>query len=388
MIQSDSSIELSDDKSTICIKDLCISEPEICGYISNIEPQNRATILEAAMKLGITALKTMSTTENVDYVEKNFNSMKSDIRNQLNSTFGEDGKVKNLIDHYFGEEGRVQSFLNQKIGENGEFARLLTQNFGPDGRIIHEVFDPDKPNTPLFAVKKEIMESIDKIREGMGIKSAEDTIKEKTALKGTDFEEELEEMLGPITRPLGDVPVNVSTQPGLINRSKKGDFVVEISDSESKIVIEAKDSNYSIKKIDEEIKEAIENRDAEYGIFISKYLEDLPSSVGWFNEYGGKYLVIATTSRNSQTSPESIVEIAYKWARIKVASKSVPIESKEELEDITDELQEVRNSISKFRKVRTYCTNVEDAITGIRSEIKEIEKNINNSLDLIIDKTG
>ena len=88
-----------------------------------------------------------------------------------------------------------------------------------------------------------MLDAIEKIRKDLGIKEATDTIKEKTVLKGTDFETEIMAALEKIAQNYGDMPDNVSTHPGLLNNSKKGDFVVQLSGRNKKMVVEAKNIN-------------------------------------------------------------------------------------------------------------------------------------------------
>lgn len=377
-------VELNDGNDNLCINNLCTSDPEICGYFADIPSTERAVLMETAIKLGITALKTMSTAEKVDYIEKNFKQMTTEIKQQLNVIFGQDGKVVTVIDKYFGEKGHVATYLDAKLGKNGDFSRLIESQFGPNGEIAKNIFDPNKEGTPLHSLRKEILDSLQKLRTDIGIKGATDEIKEKTALKGMDFQTDLLSIFEGIVRPFGDVLEDVSSIPGKLGRSKKGDFLVTISNTEKKFVIEAKDAEYSIKDIDKEMKEAIENRGAEFGIFVSKYLEDLPSSVGWFNEYGGRYLVIALATKADESLQPTLAEIAYKWVRIK--SLLAIEESKNTIKslDIRGDIVKIGDSISRFRNIRTNCTSAEKAISSIENELKEIEREVKGSLDTVL----
>jgi hypothetical protein len=372
--------------SYLQINNLRITDHEIRNYFSGVKPENLLVEIEKALRLGVTALKAMVTTERIDYIEKSFNSMNTEIQHQLNQAFGEDGRVKMVIDRYFGENGQVRNYIDSKLGENGDFSRIIAEHFGPEGKVINEIFNPDKSNSPLWSLKKEMLDAIEKIRKDLGIKEATDSIKEKTVLKGADFETEIMAALEKIAQNYGDVPDNVSTRPGLLKNSKKGDFVVQLSGSDKKIVLEAKESKYSLAKIIEEMDEAIENRGADYGIFVEKYVEDLPDSVGWFNEYKGRYLVVALKSRDGQNDYDNLANIAYKWARIRALSLDADSNGSFKTLDVKDEMTKIGNSISKFRTIRTYCTNASEAVENIRSEVRNIEKEIKDSLDEVLAK--
>lgn len=376
------------DGRTLQINNFQTSDPEILGYFSGLEPDRMTEEVEIAIKLGVTALKTMVTTERVDYIEKSFSSMNTDIRTQLNQVFGEEGKVKTVIDRYFGDNGQVKRYLDSKLGEDGDIDRIVRQHFGPEGKVINEVFNPNRRDSPLWTLKQEMLESIEQIRKDLKIKEATDEIKEKTVLKGADFEAEVKSILERTGRPHGDVPEDVSRQPGLIKNSKKGDFVIDISGSERRIVVETKDSPYSLRKILNEMDEALENRGAHYGIFVEKYVEDLPESVGWFNEYNEKCLVVALSSKAEDDVYNNLAEIAYSWARIRTLTQEGGIKASIKTTDIREQLKKIEESISKFKTIRTYCTNASGAVEKIRQELKDIEVGVKNSLEDILEMIG
>ena len=115
-----------------------------------------------------------------------------------------------------------------------------------------------------------------------------------TNIKGREFEDEFDELIRPIARPFSDTVEKTGDTPGLLGKSKKGDFVVGIAHRKDlNIVFEVKDrGNVSLHEIRREMDEAMKNRNACYGIFVSKSVECLPAECGWFNEYDGKYVVI------------------------------------------------------------------------------------------------
>jgi hypothetical protein len=131
------------------------------------------------------------------------------------------------------------------------------------------------------------------------------------------------------------------------------------------------------------MEEAIENRGANYGVFMEKYVEDLPESVGWFNEYNGKYLVVALSSREDQTFYNNLADVAYRWARIRALTSIGDASNPVKTPDITGELEKISNSISHFKTIRTYCTNASEAVEKIKNELRTIELEIKGSLDEI-----
>ncbi len=377
-------IDLIEDARELIISEFSVRDKEVYQFFYDLDEKDRSVMIRTALKLGVTALKTMTTSERVDYIERNFQNMTNDFKSEIRSVFDDDGKVNTVISKYFGEKGRVENFLETKIGKNWEFENMIKDYFGPNGTVIKNIFDPNNEKTPLASMNKNIVDSIIRVREDLGIKKAEEVIKEGTPLKGIDFQDALHPIIGKIAEPFSDKVKNTTSVAGLITRSKKGDFVTELYGNEKKIVIEAKDSRYTSSQIEIEMRGALENRGADYGIYVSKYVEDVPEGVGWFNEYDGKYVVVALASKDDQYFSNKLMEIAYKWARIRALSSDEDTNGKDELPDLNEKLNDVRKSIGKFRVIRTDCTNAENAIYHIRDQLNTIERDINASLDSIM----
>lgn len=350
---------------------------EIVRYFRDIEEVRRIEAFQTVIKVGVAALKTVVTTENVNYVEKKFGEMQTEINNEITNTFGKGGSVDSIIDKFFGEKGTVENFMTNK---NRDFVDGVNEVLGPDGTIVRQILDPNNKESPLYKVKDEIMATITttigQLKTDLKIKEAVKETEERTPLKGIKFQDEVFPLLADIVKHIpGDLLRNVTSESGFRLNSKKGDFVAEIGDSGVKLTIEAKDSSFRLKEIEREMNEALENRDALYGIFLSKYLEDLEPSVGYFNEYHERYLVIAITDRSNDEINKNLLEIAYKWGRLRV------LQSKEEKDafkavDISEGLREIKNQIDKFRNVRKYATNIDGALKNIRDEVDGIEKGV------------
>ena len=89
----------------------------------------------------------------------------------------------------------------------------------------------------------------------------------RSAAKGGDFEDLLEDLLGTFARGAGDLVDRTANETGSRMGSKKGDFVLTIDPrlargTDLRVVIEAKDRAMSQRAMREELREARENRDA------------------------------------------------------------------------------------------------------------------------------
>lgn len=408
-MQTKSEMEATQDE--ISVSNYSTEDHEVVSYFLALSEDRRMNAFDVAVKVGVMALKTIGIAERVDYIEKNFEQMETKIRREIEQTFGENGSTPRLIENYFGknghiatvlkdrlgkgsdfdkeledlfgEKGTVARVLENKIGENGELQNILNGIFGENGTIVKELFDPNKEGTPLNRVLVQITREVQDLKTQLGIKEAVATEKERGTAKGKEFEDELDELISPLCSLLGDTLENVSDQPGTVRNSKKGDFICEPSGTSSKIVIEAKDSPYSSKRIQKEMEEAIENRVSGYGIFISKYVEDLDESIGWFNEYKENYIVVALQSKDDDAPNQRLLEIAYKWARIRLTQKEKAKGQETEGLDISNELSNIKNQIDQFKHTRTLCTNIDKAVLDIRRDLDEIQTEIIDNIGAI-----
>lgn len=350
-------ISLDEDK--IIINDLVIDEPEIVAFFQNLsESESLKQNLENLLKIGITVSKSVSTSGNVNYVEKAFENLDSNFTHKLEIAFGDEG----------------------------QFSEILKNHFGEDGKIVKELLNPNKEGSPLYLLKQELGGNLSEIKERLGINAAVDIEKEKGTQKGIEFEDQCEQKLEWIAKIHSDKLERTGGESGTLGKSKKGDFVITLGDIHKKIVFEMKNKeSISQKLIQDELKEAIENRQADYGIFVAKNKDTLPEAVGWFNEYDGNHLVCAVENDEGEAMIDGeIIHIAYKWARAKLRLENSD-EKKLDPAFIIEKTGEIQTKIKDMRKIKTQCTSIEKSTEEIRSTANETEKKIKKDLEEIID---
>lgn len=84
---------------------------------------------------------------------------------------------------------------------------------------------------------------MNRLGKTIGIEEALEKQKQKTAIKGPEFEDVLETLLADMVKiNMGDILTRTSNVVGAVTNSKKGDFVIDVnSKAEYRVVIEAKD---------------------------------------------------------------------------------------------------------------------------------------------------
>jgi len=371
----------------LLVSDFQTDDEEIVGYFKDVKPENIENRFVSSLKVGVVALKTIGTTERVDYIEKRFNNLNSKFAETLKETSDE---LSQKFTDIFGQNGKVDSLMAAHFGEKGTVSEMIEKYFGKDGLIVKELFDPMKEGTPINQLKNLITDELNRLGKVIGIEEALREQKQKTVIKGPEFEDALEALLADIVKVnMGDILTRTSDMVGAVTNSKKGDFVIDVdSKAEYRIVIEAKDwGNISLPKIHKEIDEALENRTAKFGIFITKWIEALPNSVGCFNCYNNDRIVCGLGSKDDEIIHQEILHVAYCWARTQLLKKSVKAE-KVDFDKIDSNLEEIKKQLTSFNNIRTQCRNIDNASKkiaqeseNIKDEIQQCLKNIKGELE-------
>jgi hypothetical protein len=301
-------ISVSED--TLTIENCVIEDQDVVTYFENAQNQNKDLyeILENILKSGVIASKSVQVGNQVDYVEKKFMLIQNKLEKQLNDQFGTQGD----------------------------------------------------------AIKDSMTDMFHKLGVELGINQAVLNEHEKGTQKGVEFEEYCKEHISNIAKHHNDRLEATGTMPGIIEGSKKGDFVYTIQDSGKKIVLEMKDysSKQSTPKLEAYLNEAIENRGADYAIVVSKKSSSLSKEVGIFQEYGNKLFVALTTEEtdNAELQNELLV-IALRWARLRLKQKSGTVDSSM----IIEKIENIQRTMKDFSNIKRKCTSIK----GISDEISE-----------------
>jgi len=357
---------------TLVITDFETDDDEIVSYFSDVSPEKLEERLKTSLKVGVVSLKTIGTTERIDYIEKEFYKLKQEFGKSLEETASELEKQFGVV-----------------FGEDGTFSKIIEEHFGENGKLVKQIFDPVIEGTPLYNLRIQIMKKMEELRTDFGIKKAVEEVVEVTPKKGFEFEDVCESLLGDIVKAhLGDELVRTTDVIGRIRGSKKGDFLITVNARpDCRIVLETKDvQSITLPKIHGVMKEALENRDAKYGIFLTKWAESLPKGVGCFNEYQGNHLVCSLTSKQHEgiLHPE-ILHIAVCWAKIRSLSEMAEAEGLN-VSLIQTKLEEIRNKLKLFARIKSECTNVQKSVRSIRSLSDEIRDGIKIELGAIRDE--
>lgn len=404
-------IRLEDNGKSIHVE-CVIEDQELFEILSDAEEdEERIDIFLSIVKIGAAGYRRMKVRVELDFVEKKVDEMLSKLEEILNphletshlgvfmckvkEYFDKGGKIEDILDpetehtplgrfvrslkEYFDSGGKLESLLNpdSETSPLGRFTKKLDEYLGSGGRL-EELLDPSGDSSPIGKLKKEILEEIKELRDMLSKKEGRKEVVDATTLKGYEFEDACEEILNGCV-DFGETLTRTTNEVGNLPNCKKGDFVIEVENGK-KMVLEVKDlrSSISLSRIKEEVKEAIENRGADYGIFVSKYVEALPKSVGWFNEYGN-LLVCVLGSREANTFHPEILHIAYHWAKLRLKCDGEV--DKEAVKKAISELEGLNDRLDKLSKIKTECTRAKKTIDEIEKIASSLEESLRGQLD-------
>jgi len=376
-------------QKSLLVKEWNITEPEIIEGISDYVESD--TLIEEylirCLRLGAIALKGVNISERVDFIQKRFNSLNTDFGNALTRYKEEisnnlEKQYKEFLDVLEGENG-VKDCLDTHFGEKGRLIEIINEFFGEKGKFL-ELFSLELPNSPFNLIKNEFIQKVNdlslRLENYFSGKEAEERVKEKTHLKGYDYEDQLEVILNDIAEQFNDIVTPVQTI-GTQTRGKKGDFIIDISNNSNsrqlRLTIEAKSGKMSITGktgILQILDNSIKERNADFAIAAFRDIDLLPQtyhkSNGMFREYGNNKIICV--ANEDEWFP---LKIAYKLARSRILmyqEKGNEVDS----ESISTKIASVINSLNTFNSIQTNLTQLIKNVESIKTNIKTCKNSI------------
>ncbi|MGH2468217.1 MAG: hypothetical protein ACRDGL_10905, partial [Candidatus Limnocylindrales bacterium] len=279
----------------LIVERLVLADPGCVAFVAARPAEERATLVERALRIGLTALQDAGVSVNVDVVRREFESLLARtqqtneraaqaLEEALRQNFADgDGRLPRTLERFLGDRGALRGFVTELFDETkrdsaiGRMRELLGTYFDGDASRLALLLDPTRLNSPLHAFRLEIAEGFRSIEnrlvaiEAAGAARASE--RARSTAKGADFEDLLADLLGEICRGSGDLLDRTGTETGAVIGSKKGDFLITVdpsltAGSELRLVVEAKDRVVSGRAMRDEIREARTNRGAALGLVI------------------------------------------------------------------------------------------------------------------------
>ena len=398
-MDKENKVTLYEKNTEVCIENLTISNPDTYNFLKDKE--NLVDWTTKALIIGCVGLRQMILTENVDFVEKEFNKFiakaketfekqTNNINEKIETTFSLNNTqsplfhMKELIDSYFNKDkGQIKIIIDETFNINNKKSALsllieeLKRNSEMDEKKLQELLDPNKTDSPARQLKEQILNKLNEIRD-KEIKDIRDQLlkenaisieKQKGTSKGFVFEEEVYKTLQTLASYYENTISVVGDKSGI--ESKKGDILIELENRKN-IIIECKDSaSYSCKKTIDEINEAIQNRNASFGIFIFAKRDEMPKELCPI-KITDKYLITYHDEDN--------LYLSYRIARLFVLRKREDSEDKINFEKISSELNTIEDNFKNIDAIQTKVSTIINSGEFIKGNLKLLRDGIDESV--------
>lgn len=386
-------IILNEKVKTILINNLVLDDLEVFNILSDKKEQERIDFVKKAIKIGTIAIKDITFTEKVDYVQKEFERLQSRLENIFEKQLGEEG-MKGELAEIFGEKGELQSSLEKIFGNDGTLAKEILNadnKNSPLGKLresiescfvgkdseVYCMLDPHKEDSPAYRLRKDLMEILNDIKGNIDKHIAKKEIIEITPLKGKEFEDRLDPFLWEITRPFKDHVERVGSGKGK-KGSLKGDFVITINGSSDKIVVEAKSLKERVsltrKGLLGYLDEAMENREAKFAIAVS---ESPLQSIGKYREFEINKIVCEFGDDGLP------LEVAYGVSRAKLLIKENEASGKVDVNKISGKIEEIETDLRTVQGIKSKLTNIKSLSEGVKEDLDDLKARIQGNLATI-----
>jgi hypothetical protein len=376
-----------------------------------------------AVEIGARVLDREATQAEVDFVRREFERTSGEVERAFSERAN---KVSELL------EKRLEQFLGAEGGALGkaleahasELAEMIAKSFGGDRStaVQHQLkeqvekqlrdsrsdllrqFSSEDGHNPLADFKRSVereLKASTEVNRGLseklqklegeitrlrdsGVAQEElEAERERSAVKGHDFERRAFDLVEQIASARGDVARHVGNERSETG-GKRGDVVIELdavsSSPKGRIVIDTKDEQLSRNSAWKVLDGAMEDRDAAFAILLVASDEKLPARTEALHEYEGNKMLV-TLDKESLDS--RALELAYRYARcrclmareqtLEVDAAGVRAAADEALSALKD-AQRIRGSLTSASKgVQGATEALNTMVARVQASIERVE---------------
>lgn len=443
---SPATIKLDDEHKTVLINNLLVEEREVHEYLSRAVASEHTGLLVRALRVGSVALRDAVTASKVDYVQREFATLKASFAERMTVHFGPHGDVTKLIEAKFGDDGEVQQklagflsedgtfaqvldqFLGEKgpvqtlLGEDGTFDERLEKYFGPKGILrehldetfgekggqlqellshknekgpmgsfmkdLHRMFNPDVEGSPIAQLRLEIRQQFAALYKDFGQALGKAEEKVKGTAKGAEFQDWVFDELQAAAALVGDAVDEVGEKKGIVG--KTGDVQVTLNSDDlrgitASIIFEAKNESVSLRGKDTiyaELDRAIKNRNADFAIAVV-HPDHSKSDIAPFVFRAPNTIVCVANQEASLP-----LQVAYRMARTLVMARRSAQKTGLDQETVTAIVRRVEAKLTEFSSIYSQLTKVQSDLKGVSETLKGIAAAITSELTALLEKSS
>ena len=392
-----SSVRVEADR--LVVERLVLDDSSLVAFVAERPAEERADLVERALRIGLTAIQSVGVTVNVDAVRAEFQGLlrQTEAANEraataldtmLRQNFADgDGRLPRTLEKFLGDKGQLQGFVDDLFDEAkrdsaiGRMKILLGSYFDGDASRLAQLLDPTRLGSPLHQFRVEMTAGFDKLNERLSAIEAAGAARAgeraRSTAKGGDFEGLIEGLLGERARGSGDLVERIGTETGALINSKKGDFVLTLNaeatnGAELRIVVECKDRYVSGWAMRDELREAKTNRDAAVALVVFTAAH-APAGIAPFDVRAGDVYCVVDPAAPDPATLEAAVRLARLLALQTLRSHDVEVDAAA----VTEALKGVREQLETLRALKV-------ALTSIGTSAKEVYAGLDRLRDGIL----
>jgi hypothetical protein len=390
------SVRVEDER--IVVEQVVLADPALVAFVGRRAADERLELIERALRIGLLALQDAGATLDVDLVRREFEGMlrqatsahekaAKEVDALLRSNFAdEDGRLPRTLERFLGDRGQLRRFVEELFDEGrrdsaiGRMRDLLGRYFDGDASRLAQLLDPTRLGSPLHQFRAEVADGFIKLNDRLtaieAAASGRAGERAKSAVKGTDFEDQLEEMLAGLLRGRDDSLTRTATAAGDVMRSKKGDFVLTIDPqlchgAEVRVVIEAKDRSLSARELRDELRAAKQNRAAAVALAVITPAH-APAGVAPFDlRAGDVYCVIDPLAPDP-----AVLDAALRLARLLAIASQRRAEAQLDAVALAAALGRIRGELDAVRSLKMQLTSIGTAAAEVNGGLDRLRAQV------------
>ena len=379
-----SSVRIEADR--LIVEHVILDDPALASFVADRPAEERAALIERALRVGLTAIQSVGITVNVDAVRAEFQGLlrQTEAANEraataldqtLRQNFADgEGQLPRTLEKFLGDKGQLRGFVDDLFDEAkrdsaiGRMKSLLGTYFDGDASRLAQLLDPTRLGSPLHQFRTEMAAGFKEIGEKLAALEAAGAARaserSRSTAKGADFEDAIEAMLGELARGSGDILERTGTDTGALMTSKKGDFVLTLNadataGADLRVVVECKDRYVSGRAMRDELREAKSNRDAAVAVVVFTPAH-APAGIAPFDVRAGDVYCVVDPAAPDAATLEAAVRLARLLALQTLRTRDVEVDAAA----VAEALKGVREQLETLRALKL-------ALTSIGSSAKE-----------------
>src|SRR5262245_57028455 len=398
IVQLPTNPDIHVDADRIVIDRLVVRDPSLAAILGERPPEDRAAVVERALRIGLLALQDAGATVDVDLVRTEFekllrqseqvNTRAAEALDQtLRANFADgDGRLPRTLERFLGDRGALRAYVNELFDESkrdsaiGRMRTLLGTYFDGDASKLALLLDPTRQHSPIYQFRVEIAGQFDRLNDRLtaieAAAAARGAERARSAAKGTDFEDLLESMLAEVARGAGDLLDRTGSEAGGVLRSKKGDFVLTIDPARTggadvRVVIEAKDRAMSGRAIRDELRQAKENRAAAVAVAVFGP-DHAPAGIAPFDVRAGDVYCVVDPANPDPATLDAAIRLARLHAIASLRDAAAEIDG----EAIRSSLAAVRTELEAIKGIKATLTSIAKSTISVQAVLEELRENV------------